>query len=104
MRQRRRILGRGNPADILILQQDDAEAAILLKDENIGWVTPPGDPAALAQAILQAASEAAATKENGQRATQIASRYSPQIALGAYRDLMDRLLRRSATIEKKVPA
>jgi glycosyltransferase involved in cell wall biosynthesis len=90
---------------VIICSEADAEAAVLLKEENIGWVTPPEDPNALAQAILQAASDAAATKAKGQRATQIASRYSPQIALGAYRNLMDRLLhRQSAAIAKKVPA
>jgi glycosyltransferase involved in cell wall biosynthesis len=89
---------------IIICSEADAEAAILLKDEDIGWVTPPEDPATLAQAILRAATEAATTREKGQRATQVASRYSPQIALGAYRDLMDRLLRRTAAVVKKVPA
>jgi glycosyltransferase involved in cell wall biosynthesis len=90
---------------IIICSETDAEAAILLKDENIGWVTPPEDPKALAEAILQAATDAGATRAKGQLATQVATRYSPQIALGAYRDLMDRLLqRRSAAVAKKVPA
>jgi glycosyltransferase involved in cell wall biosynthesis len=90
---------------IIICSETDAEAAILLKDENIGWVTPPEDPKALAESILQAATDAGATRAKGQLATQVATRYSPQIALGAYRDLMDRLLqRRSAAVAKKVPA
>lgn len=87
---------------IIICSEVDAEAALLLKEENIGWVTPPEDPRALAQAIEQAFSEATATKAKGQRAAHVASRYSAPIALGAYRDLMDRLQHRSAAIEKQL--
>ena len=79
---------------IIICSEVDAEAAILLTEENIGWVTQPEDPGALAQTISFAASEAAATREKGQRAAQVASRYTRQISLGAYRDLMDGLLHR----------
>lgn len=77
---------------IIICSEPDAEAAMLLKEENIGWVTPPEDPPALAQMIASAASEAACTSEKGRRAAQIASRYTRQISLSAYRDLLDRLL------------
>ena len=79
---------------IIICSEPDAEAAILLKEENIGWVTRPEDPMALAQTIASAASETAASKAKGQRAAQVASRYTRQVSLGAYRDLMDGLLHR----------
>ena len=68
--------------------------AILLQEEDIGWVTPPEDPKALAQTIAMAAFNAVSTKERGRRAAVVASRYTPQISLSAYRDLMDRLLHR----------
>jgi hypothetical protein len=76
------------------MQAADAEAAILLQEENIGWVAPPEHPKALAQIISSAASAAADTKEKGHRAAIVASRYTRQIALDAYRDLMDMLLER----------
>jgi glycosyltransferase involved in cell wall biosynthesis len=79
---------------IIICSEPDAEAAILLRDENIGWVTQPEDPRALAQTIALAASETAGVKAKGQRAAQVAARYTRQISLGAYRDLMDGLLHR----------
>jgi glycosyltransferase involved in cell wall biosynthesis len=79
---------------IIICSDADAEAAMLLKEEDIGWVTPPEDPAALAQAIASAASDVARTHEKGRRAAEIASRYTRQNSLGAYRELMDRLLMR----------
>jgi glycosyltransferase involved in cell wall biosynthesis len=77
---------------IIICSEADAEAAILMREENIGWVTPPEDPQALARVIESAASNAVATRESGLRAVQVASHYTRQIALSAYRNLMDGLL------------
>jgi len=79
---------------IIICSEPEAEAAILLKEENIGWVTLPEDPAALAQIIASASADAAGTEEKGRRAAQVALRYTRQVALNAYRDLMNRLLER----------
>ncbi|WP_371737165.1 glycosyltransferase family 4 protein [Bradyrhizobium sediminis] len=84
------LLAVGRP--IIICSEQDAEAAILLREENIGWVSPPEDPKILAQIISLAASATADTDERGRRAAIVASRYTQQIALNAYRDLMDRLL------------
>ena len=86
---------------IIICSEADAEAAILLKEENIGWVTQPEDPAALAQTIAFAASEAGGAKTRGQRAAQVASRYTRQISLGAYRNLMDVLLHRQLVRQRE---
>jgi len=86
------LLAVGRP--IVICSEPDAEAAILLREENIGWVAPPEDPQALAKIISAAAENAADTQEKGVRAAQVASRYTPQIALRAYRDLMGALLNR----------
>lgn len=79
---------------IIICSAPDAEAAMLLQEEKIGWVTPPEDPKKLAHLIAAAAADAAGTRARGIRAASIASRYTRPIALGAYRDLMDKLLRR----------
>ncbi len=86
---------------IVICSESDAEAAILLKEENIGWVTPPEDPEALAQIIQLAATDAAGTEQKGQRAAQVASRYTRQVALNAYRDLMNRLLERQRAFQRE---
>jgi glycosyltransferase involved in cell wall biosynthesis len=79
---------------IILCSEPDAEAAILLREEDIGWVTPPEAPKALAEIIASAASAATTTTEKGRRAASVASRYTGQIALGAYRNLMDKLLKR----------
>ena len=84
------LLAVGRP--IIICSEPDAEAAMMVHEEDVGWVVPSEDPAAIAQAISAAASVPADTKEKGHRAVLVASRYSRQVALGAYRDLMDKLL------------
>jgi glycosyltransferase involved in cell wall biosynthesis len=86
---------------IIICSEPDAEAAILLKEENIGWVTLPEDPEALAQIIRLAAIDAAGTEAKGRRAAQVALRYTRQVALNAYRDLMNRLLERQRACHRE---
>jgi glycosyltransferase involved in cell wall biosynthesis len=82
------LLAIGRP--IIICSEPNAEAAILMREEDIGWVTPPEDPEAIAQ-IIRLAATADATTEKGRRAAMVASRFTRQIALNAYLDLIDRL-------------
>jgi glycosyltransferase involved in cell wall biosynthesis len=84
------LLAIGRP--IIICSEPDAEAAILMREEDIGWVTPPEDPEAIARVISFAASAAGNTTEKGHRAAVVAARFTPQIALSGYRDLINRLL------------
>lgn len=86
------LLAVGRP--VIICSEPDAEAAILVQEEGIGWIVPPENAAAIAQAIHSAASATAATAEKGHRATMVASRYTAEIALKAYRGLMSDLLDR----------
>jgi glycosyltransferase involved in cell wall biosynthesis len=88
----------------IICSEPDAEAAMILQEEDIGWVTPPEDPRALAQAIAAAASDAARTTDKGRRAAKVAARYTREISLNAYRRLMERLLqRRNGRSEAPLP-
>ena len=66
-----------------------------MREEEIGWVVPPENADAIAQAISAAAGTQATTREKGHRATVVASRYTGPIALKAYRNLMDDLLDRN---------
>jgi glycosyltransferase involved in cell wall biosynthesis len=92
------LLAVGRP--IIICSELDAEAAILVQDENIGWVVPPENPEAIAQAINFASSTAGNAIEKGHRAAMVAPRYTRQIALRAYRDLMSELLDRQLSKAK----
>jgi glycosyltransferase involved in cell wall biosynthesis len=84
------LLAIGRP--IIICSEPDAEAAILMREEDIGWVAPPEDPAAMARIIGFAAASAADTHQKGHKAAMVASRFTRQIALDTYCSLMDRLL------------
>jgi glycosyltransferase involved in cell wall biosynthesis len=84
------LLAIGRP--IIICSEPDAEAAMLVREEDIGWVTPPEDPKAIAETVALAASGAGDTITRGHRAALVASRFTRQISLDAYRDLMDGLL------------
>jgi glycosyltransferase involved in cell wall biosynthesis len=88
------LLAVGRP--VIICSEPDAEAAILVREHDLGWVVPPESPAAIAQAIRVAASQSGQTAEKGQRATEIAYGYTQAIAMKSYRSLMSRLLDRQA--------
>jgi hypothetical protein len=75
---------------------------MLMREENIGWVAPPEDPTALAQIITSAAADAAGTEGKGHRAAIVATRFTEEIALKAYRDLMDRLLERQVSRNRTI--
>ena len=82
----------GKAADRLRVAQPALSRQIRLLEEDIGWVTPPEDPSALAKVIAKAAEDATGTTEKGRRAARVALQYTRQISFSAYRNLMDRLL------------
>jgi colanic acid biosynthesis glycosyl transferase WcaI len=84
------LLAVGRP--IIMCSEPDAEAAMLVNDNELGWVVPPESPAAIAGAIRSAASHAAETQSKGRHAAEIAAQFTPQIALSAYEGVIDRLL------------
>jgi glycosyltransferase involved in cell wall biosynthesis len=88
------LLAVGRP--VIICSEPDAEAAMLVREHDLGWVVPPESPVDIARAIKVAASSSGRTLEKGQRATEIAASYTKAIALKSYRALMSRLLKRQA--------
>jgi glycosyltransferase involved in cell wall biosynthesis len=93
------LLAVGRP--VIICSEPDAEAAILVREHDLGWVVQPENPAAIAEAVKIAAQEVGKTSEKGQRAAAIAPRYTRQTALKSYRELMSRLLDRHASKSAK---
>jgi glycosyltransferase involved in cell wall biosynthesis len=93
------LLAVGRP--VIICSEPDAEAAILVREHDLGWVVQPENPAAIAEAVRVAALEAGKTSEKGQRAAAIAPQYTTQTALKSYRELMSRLLDRQASKSAK---
>jgi glycosyltransferase involved in cell wall biosynthesis len=84
------LLAVGRP--IIMCSEPHAEAAMLVNDNDLGWVVPPEQPAAIAEAIRSAASQAAETRAKGRHASEVAAQFTPQIALNAYEGVIDRLL------------
>jgi glycosyltransferase involved in cell wall biosynthesis len=73
---------------IIVAAEENTEAALVIGEEKIGWVVPPEEPAALAQAIAHAAKERGDVIDKGQRAASAAAKYSPEVALARYRHVI----------------
>ena len=73
---------------IIVAAEPNTEAALVIGEEKIGWVVPPEEPAALAEAIARAAKDRADVVEKGRRAAAAAAKYSPEVALARYRDVI----------------
>ena len=73
---------------IIVAAEPHAEASLVVNEEAIGWTVPPEDPTLLANAIRLAAADRAATMQMGRRAAAAAEKYSQDIALARYRDVI----------------
>ena len=73
---------------IIVTAEPNTEAALVIGEEKIGWVVPPEEPAALAEAIARAALDRADVIDKGRRAAAAAAKYSPEVALARYRDVI----------------
>ncbi|MGQ0543257.1 MAG: glycosyltransferase family 4 protein [Blastocatellia bacterium] len=78
------VLAAGKP--ILAIADSESEVAMLVNEEQVGWVVPPSDPFALAAAIKSIASQSGDLKDIRQRARKAAeAKYSISTAISAYR-------------------
>lgn len=73
---------------IIVAADGNSEAALVVRENGIGWVVPPEDPSQLADAIREAAADRAGTIEKGGRAASVAEKYSAAIALVRYRQVI----------------
>jgi colanic acid biosynthesis glycosyl transferase WcaI len=81
------LLAVGRP--IIVAAEAISEAALMLKEEDIGWVVRPEDPLDLAEAIRSAASDRDETSAKGRRAALTAQRYTYDRAIVSYRQVMN---------------
>jgi colanic acid biosynthesis glycosyl transferase WcaI len=81
------LLAVGRP--IIVAAEASSEAALMLKEEDIGWVVRPEDPLDLAEAIRSAASDRDETSAKGRRAALTAQRYTYDRAIVSYRQVMN---------------
>jgi len=84
------IMAAGKP--IIAVADDHSELALVVKEERIGWVVPPGDIDRIIAAILEAKSNPTRLAEMGQRARQVAeTKYSFERVIESYHSLIQGL-------------
>ncbi|WP_407169428.1 glycosyltransferase family 4 protein [Bradyrhizobium sp. ORS 111] len=76
---------------VIVGAEDHSEAGIEIRNEKIGWVVPPEDPARLAEAIRAAAMNLSDVTQMGQLAAIAARKYTEETALTNYRELVDKI-------------
>lgn len=83
-------LAAGKP--ILAVVDNDSEIAKVVREEQVGWIVPPGQPEKVAAAILEASSDAECLAQMGQRARAVAqNKYAFSRVLSAYREMIQGL-------------
>jgi colanic acid biosynthesis glycosyl transferase WcaI len=85
------LLAVGRP--VIVAAETNSEAALMLKEEDIGWIVRPEDPLDLAEAIRSAASDCVETLAKGRRAALAAQRYTYDRAIASYRQLVSEVIR-----------
>ncbi|SIO38561.1 Glycosyltransferase involved in cell wall bisynthesis [Bradyrhizobium erythrophlei] len=73
---------------VIVTAEASSEAALMLKEEDIGWVTRPEDPLDLAEAIRSAAAHPEETQAKGRRAALAAQRFTYDRAIASYRQVI----------------
>ncbi len=82
------IMAAGKP--IVVIAAEDAEPALVAKEEGIGWVVEPDQPAKLAEIVLNARRNMEETRQMGNRARRVAeSKYAEERILGRYYELIE---------------
>jgi colanic acid biosynthesis glycosyl transferase WcaI len=85
------LLAIGRP--VLIISEPDAEAALTVSENGLGWVVSPGDAWELAKSIRIACSDQD-IKIKSEKAVAIATRFDAGSALAKYQSLVETLLQR----------
>lgn len=91
------LLAVGRP--VVLVSEPEAEAALTVKENGLGWVVPPGRADRLAEAIRTAADSVDGTV--AARAVKAAAMFDRDTALNAYAGLIDELLRNPDLVERR---
>jgi colanic acid biosynthesis glycosyl transferase WcaI len=77
---------------VIVAADAHSEAAMILKENDIGWVVRPEDPFDLAEAIRSAAGDRDETLAKGRRAADAAKCYTYDRAIASYRHIVGELM------------
>jgi glycosyltransferase involved in cell wall biosynthesis len=84
------ILAAGKP--IIAVADEESELALVVREEGIGWVVPPNQPAKIREAALQARNDPETLRHMGRKARAVAEqKYSKSAVMEAYRALMQQV-------------
>ncbi len=83
------LLAVGRP--VILVSEPDAEAALTVREHDIGWVTPPGDAAELARTVRLACSSE--DPNRAERAAGVARRFNFAAAMAGYSAMIGELQR-----------
>jgi glycosyltransferase involved in cell wall biosynthesis len=85
------VMAAGKP--LLAVCDDDSELAAVVREENIGWVIPPGCPNLIVSALREAKANPAILRAMGERARKAAEiKYKFGTVIHAYRKLLEGLV------------
>jgi colanic acid biosynthesis glycosyl transferase WcaI len=85
------VLAAGRP--VIVAADEESETSALVREAGCGWAIPPGDPAALADAIREAHACRDELEELGRRGREhVVAHYDRGIAVERYRELLLSLL------------
>lgn len=73
---------------VIVAAEPESEAAMVVQDDNLGWVVAPEAPEELAAAIRSAAADRSDTAMKGQRSAAAALRYTYDNAMVLYRQVV----------------
>jgi colanic acid biosynthesis glycosyl transferase WcaI len=73
---------------VIVAGEPQSEAALVIDEDQLGWVVPPEDPHQLADAIKLAASDRPGTMQKCRRAAAVAQKYSQKAALVRYHEIV----------------
>ncbi|MGA2059057.1 MAG: glycosyltransferase family 4 protein [Thermoguttaceae bacterium] len=75
---------------LIAVTDSGSEMARVIEEEQVGWVVPPGNSAAFAQALREARDRAAELPAMGRRAREVVLRkYTPEKIIASFVDLFD---------------
>jgi glycosyltransferase involved in cell wall biosynthesis len=84
------VLAAGKP--LLAVCEDDSELALVVREEEIGWVVPPSRPDLIASTLREAKANRRRMQNMGERALRAAqTKYTRENVLQIYRDLVEGL-------------
>jgi len=84
------LLAIGRP--VILISEVDAEAALTVTEQDVGWVVPPGRADELAETIRRAANSE--DPRRAERATEISRRFDFEAAMADYSGLIRKLARK----------